>query len=79
MAAYQHNRRVKLHIANSITPEESHHNWMTYKLNDGWKYGPVKDGIKKEHPCLVPYELLPSEQKAKDYIFIAIIEELKNI
>ena len=26
---------------------------------DGWKYGPVKDPEKKEHPCFVPYDDLP--------------------
>jgi hypothetical protein len=46
---------------------------------DGWKYGPVKDPEKKEHPCFVPYDRLPTEQKAKDYIFGAVVKSLAPI
>lgn len=53
-------------------PSASHDSWLAEKERDGWKYGPVKDAEKKEHPCFVPYEDLPVEQKAKDYIFGAI-------
>lgn len=51
------------------TPEESHKSWLKEKAATGWKYGPVKDPKKKEHPCFVPYDELPPEQKAKDHIF----------
>lgn len=47
----------------------SHEAWMTHKLIDGWQYGPVKDAEKKEHPCLVPFEMLPPEQQFKDKLF----------
>lgn len=57
-------------------PEESHENWMAHKLHDGWKYGPVKDAQKKEHPQLVLYTHLPVEQKAKDYLFRAVVRSL---
>jgi hypothetical protein len=52
------------------TPEQSHRSWMRQKIDDGWVYGPVKDPEKKEHPCMVPYEDLPDEQRAKDGFFI---------
>ena len=42
------------------------------KARTGWKYGPVKDPEKKEHPCFVPYDELPSTEKAKDAIFVSI-------
>ena len=45
---------------------------------EGWKYGPVKDAQKKEHPCFLPYAELPPEQKAKDYLFRAVVHALKN-
>lgn len=54
-------------------PSASHESWLAEKERDGWKYGPVKDPEAKEHPCFVPYDELPVEQKAKDYIFGAIV------
>lgn len=59
-------------------PSASHESWLAEKEKDGWKYGPVKDPEKKEHPCFVPYAELPQEQKAKDYIFGAIVKTLLN-
>lgn len=58
----------------SITPAESHQKWMDNKLADGWRYGPVKDEIKKTHPDLVGYDELPDEEKLKDYLFITIVK-----
>lgn len=53
-------------------PDASHNSWLAEKERDGWKYGPTKNPEKKEHPCFVPYDQLPTEQKAKDYIFGAV-------
>lgn len=55
------------------TPEESHNSWMTYKLKEGWRYGPEKDLSAKEHPCLLPYSELPPEQKMKDENFLMAV------
>lgn len=57
-------------------PSDSHGSWLAEKQADGWKYGPVKDSDKKEHPCFVPYDDLPPEQKAKDYLFQAVVRAL---
>lgn len=54
-------------------PEQSHESWLAEKERTGWKYGPVKDADKKEHPCFVPYPELPPEQQVKDAIFFAIV------
>ena len=72
---------VKFHLAvlkegGKPNPETSHKNWLADKAADGWKYGPVKDPQKKEHPCFVAYDELPLEQRVKDYIFVAIVEAL---
>ena len=63
----------------SITPEDIHKEWMDYKIKEGWIYGINKDNVKKTHPCLMPYNELPIEQKAKGFIFIAIIRQLEDI
>ena len=60
-------------------PDAFHNAWLREKLEAGWMYGPVKDPEKKEHPCCLPYEELPVDQKAKDYLFRAVVHELVNI
>lgn len=61
-----------------LDPEVSHQGWMKQKIDEGWVYGPVKDPEKKTHPCIVPYSELPTEQKAKDYIFLSVAKETFN-
>lgn len=71
---------VKYHIENQDSkPSDSHNNWMKFKLADGWIYGEVRDDLKKIHPCLVPYEQLPKEEQAKDFIFMTIVRELEAL
>jgi len=55
------------------TPEQSHEGWLAVKGADGWKYGPVKDPGKKEHPCFVPYNELPQEQQLKDHLYGIVV------
>ena len=43
-----------------------HEVWAAGRLADGWKFGPVRDDIKKEHPSLIPYEELTEEEKDYD-------------
>ena len=69
---------VQFHIDNpQAGPDHSHNEWLKEKEAGGWKYGPVKNPETKEHPCFVPYEPLPVEQKAKDYLFRAVVHALK--
>lgn len=58
------------------TPEQSHASWLVEKERTGWKYGPVKDPDKKEHPCFVPYDQLPPEQQRKDTLFLATVRAM---
>lgn len=69
---------VDLHSMGDFGPKASHVNWMNQKLKDGWKYGPVKDADKKEHPCMVPFADLPAAQQAKDFIFRAIVHAMRD-
>lgn len=68
---------VDLHLMGDFGPETSHLGWMRLKLDEGWKYGEVKDVEAKTHPCIMPFHDLPVAQQAKDYIFRAIVHALK--
>jgi RyR domain len=58
--------------------EELHESWCQHKITDGWRYGEVKDGTAKTHPCLVPYAELPEGQRRKDALFHAIVGALSR-
>jgi hypothetical protein len=58
----------------NITPAMLHAGWLEQKRADGWEYGPVKDVASKTHPCCVPYEMLPPEQRFKDTLFKTMVE-----
>lgn len=60
-------------------PSASHESWLREKEATGWKYGPVKDAVKKEHPCYVPYDELPETQRRKDALFVNIVWALTAI
>lgn len=71
---------VRFHLDNpNAGPSGSHENWLKEKEKEGWKYGEIKDPEKKEHPCFVPYDQLPKEQQAKDYIFVSIVKTLSSL
>lgn len=57
-------------------PAASHESWLAEKAADGWQYGLVKDPVAKRHPCFTPYDLLPLEQRAKDYLFQAVVRSV---
>lgn len=69
---------VDLHLSGNFTPDASHVAWMVERSSKGWKYGPVKDQEKKEHPCMVPFDKLPKEQQVKDFIFRAVVHALRG-
>ena len=70
---------AELHTQGNFGPEASHISWMRQKLDEGWKYGPVKCPEKKEHPCIVPFDQLPVEQQAKDYIFRGVVHAVNGV
>jgi predicted CoA-binding protein len=44
----------------------THAVWAQERLAEGWRYGTKRDDVRKEHPCLVPYEELPESEKEYD-------------
>lgn len=71
---------VKWRLENPESPASAQHDaWIADKLTNGWKYGLAKNAETKEHPCMVEYELLPVEQKAKDALFVNIVNALKPL
>jgi hypothetical protein len=58
------------------TPEQSHQAWLRYKIEHGWQFGAVKSVEAKTHPLMIPYEQLPSGQRVKDDLFLAIVRSL---
>ncbi|MCK5603660.1 hypothetical protein KAR91_17370 [Candidatus Pacearchaeota archaeon] len=68
---------VTFNLAHPDAPASaSHDNWLTEKYAHGWIYGPVKCEKAKTHPCCVPFDELPEEQKVKDHLFKAIVATL---
>ena len=43
-----------------------HEVWAQSRISQGWAYGPERSDALKTHPCLVPYEDLPEEEKDYD-------------
>lgn len=46
--------------------ENAHDIWARRRLDEGWRYGPVRDDLQKTHPDLVPYSKLPEKEKEYD-------------
>lgn len=69
---------VTFHLSDTRTPSDSHQAWWSQKKAEGWKWGETKNPDTKEHPCMVPYNELPLEQRFKDYLFHGIVNSYKE-
>lgn len=43
-----------------------HEVWAETRIKQGWTYGDQRNDELKTHPCLIPYEDLPEEEKEYD-------------
>jgi hypothetical protein len=46
--------------------KNTHEVWAQQRFAEGWKYGAERNDQRKEHPCLIPYEELPENEKNYD-------------
>ena len=46
--------------------ENVHDEWAKTRIEQGWTWGRRKNDALQEHPCLVPYNELPEEERVYD-------------
>lgn len=56
----------ELEELSELMAKNVHEVWAKTRIEQGWKYGETRNDEKKEHPCLVPYEELPEEERVYD-------------
>ncbi|MBN2088150.1 NAD-binding protein, partial [candidate division KSB1 bacterium] len=49
-----------------ILAKMEHNRWKAERLLKGWTYAPERDDVNKKHPCIVPWEDLPEDERDKD-------------
>jgi hypothetical protein len=60
-----------------LLAENAHDVWARERLAQGWKWGPLRDDSKKEHPSLIPYQDLIESEKQIDRA--AALETIKTV
>lgn len=43
-----------------------HEVWAKTRIEQGWIYGDTRDDLRKQHPCIVPYDELSEGEKEFD-------------
>lgn len=49
-----------------LLAHNTHEIWSQQRISQGWKYGPQRNDVLKEHPGLIPYEQLSEVEKQYD-------------
>lgn len=68
-----------VHVLSGASAEQAHENWRAERLAQGWTWGATKNNERKEHPALMPYGDLPTEQKAKNELFAAVVAAMSSV
>lgn len=58
----------------SFSPGALHDDWCEAYVKMGWQYGEEYSADEKIHPDLVPYDDLPTLERDKDAVFVALCE-----
>ncbi|MBO5199730.1 MAG: Ryanodine receptor Ryr [Clostridia bacterium] len=66
-----------LEVLTELIAENVHEEWAAGRIKQGWTYGEKRDDINKTTPCLVPYNLLPEDEK--EYDRVTAMQTLKFI
>ncbi len=56
----------ELNVLVEAMAKNVHEVWAATRISQGWRYGAERNDALKLHPCLVPYEELPEEEKLYD-------------
>lgn len=56
------------------SPKRLHDEWVKAYEKMGWKYGKVRDTVKKTHPDMVPFQKLGRKEQEKDWVFFMLCE-----
>ncbi len=56
----------ELNILMEDIAKNVHEVWAQGRINQNWTYGKKLDETLRHHPCLIPYEELPEEEKDFD-------------
>lgn len=56
----------ELHSLVERLAENAHEIWAERRMRDGWRYGPVRNDDRREHPSLIPYDQLDESEKEYD-------------
>lgn len=55
---------------------QEHERWRRERIDDGWRYGAVRDSGAKRHPALVPWFILSEHERERDREAVRAIPEL---
>jgi hypothetical protein len=57
---------VEVSELTELLSRNAHDVWARQRIADGWRWGPARDDVRKEHPGLVPYDQLSEPEKELD-------------
>ncbi len=56
----------ELNVLVEAMAKNVHEVWAQTRISQGWTYGEERNDELKQHPCLIPYEELPEEEREYD-------------